>query len=127
MSRRKTLYCSFCGKSQHEVTLLVEAGRVHICDDCVDLCVTIIDERRKNKPAGLHDHDALLAMIRDTDPPGPRPLVEPAELLRLRADSTELARIRAWAKRQGDKMDAEPNPRPPTGDDWNKLHAQVMP
>jgi hypothetical protein len=38
------LYCSFCGKSQHEVKKLIAGPTVFICDECVDLCVDIIDE-----------------------------------------------------------------------------------
>lgn len=37
-SRDKTLYCSFCGKSQHEVKKLIEGPSVYICDECIDLC-----------------------------------------------------------------------------------------
>jgi ClpX C4-type zinc finger/Glyoxalase superfamily protein len=40
----KLLYCSFCGKSQHEVHKLIAGPAVYICDECVDLCVDIVDE-----------------------------------------------------------------------------------
>jgi ATP-dependent Clp protease ATP-binding subunit ClpX len=40
----KLLYCSFCGKSQHEVRKLIAGPSVFICDECVDLCVDIIRE-----------------------------------------------------------------------------------
>ena len=40
----KTLYCSFCGKSQHEVKKLIAGPSVYICDECVDLCEDIIVE-----------------------------------------------------------------------------------
>jgi hypothetical protein len=39
----KTLYCSFCGKSQHEVQKLIAGPEVFICDECVDLCTGIVD------------------------------------------------------------------------------------
>jgi hypothetical protein len=39
------LYCSFCGKSQHEVNKLVAGPAVFICDECVDVCSDIIDEK----------------------------------------------------------------------------------
>jgi ClpX C4-type zinc finger/Glyoxalase superfamily protein len=39
------LYCSFCGKSQHEVRKLVAGPAVYICDECVDLCTDIVDEQ----------------------------------------------------------------------------------
>jgi len=38
----KTLYCSFCGKSQHEVKKLIAGPSVFICDECIDLCNDII-------------------------------------------------------------------------------------
>ena len=39
------LYCSFCGKSQHEVNKLVAGPHVFICDECIDVCGDIIDEQ----------------------------------------------------------------------------------
>ncbi|HWO34521.1 MAG TPA: ClpX C4-type zinc finger protein [Candidatus Acidoferrum sp.] len=39
------LYCSFCGKNQHEVRKLVAGPAVHICDECVDLCTDIVDDQ----------------------------------------------------------------------------------
>ena len=44
-----TYYCSFCGKSQHEVKKLVAGPTVFICDECVDLCVDIIKEENRNE------------------------------------------------------------------------------
>ena len=41
-SSEKTLYCSFCGKSQHEVKKLIAGPSVFICDECIDLCNEII-------------------------------------------------------------------------------------
>lgn len=40
----KTLYCSFCGKSQHEVKKLIAGPSVYICDECVNLCTDIVKE-----------------------------------------------------------------------------------
>ena len=40
----KPLYCSFCGKSQHEVKKLIAGPSVFICDECIDLCTDIIKE-----------------------------------------------------------------------------------
>ena len=40
----KLLYCSFCGKSQHEVRKLIAGPSVFICDECIDLCNDIIRE-----------------------------------------------------------------------------------
>jgi len=46
----KLLYCSFCGKSQHEVKKLIAGPTVFICDECVELCVEIIREETKASP-----------------------------------------------------------------------------
>jgi len=43
-SGEKLLYCSFCGKSQHEVKKLIAGPGVYICDECIDLCNEIIEE-----------------------------------------------------------------------------------
>ncbi len=45
---KNTLYCSFCGKSQHEVRKLIAGPSVFICDECVELCMDIIREENKN-------------------------------------------------------------------------------
>ena len=45
---KNTLYCSFCGKSQHEVRKLIAGPTVFICDECVELCTDIISEEHKN-------------------------------------------------------------------------------
>jgi ATP-dependent Clp protease ATP-binding subunit ClpX len=44
---KNTLYCSFCGKSQHEVRKLIAGPTVFICDECVELCMDIIREEYK--------------------------------------------------------------------------------
>ena len=49
---KSTLYCSFCGKSQHEVRKLIAGPNVFICNECVELCADIIkEEDRKNRKA----------------------------------------------------------------------------
>lgn len=48
---KNTLYCSFCGKSQHEVRKLIAGPTVFICDECVELCMDII--REETKATGL--------------------------------------------------------------------------
>ena len=45
---KNTLYCSFCGKSQHEVRKLIAGPTVFICDECVELCMDIIREEHRN-------------------------------------------------------------------------------
>ena len=49
-STRRELACSFCGRSEHQVTNLVAGPRVFICDDCVDQCSAIIAAERAGKP-----------------------------------------------------------------------------
>ncbi|MBU2711595.1 ATP-dependent Clp protease ATP-binding subunit ClpX [Zooshikella harenae] len=52
----KLLYCSFCGKSQHEVRKLIAGPSVFICDECVDLCNDIIrEEVQENSPDSTSD------------------------------------------------------------------------
>ena len=45
----KLLYCSFCGKSQHEVRKLIAGPSVFICDECVELCNDIIREELEER------------------------------------------------------------------------------
>ena len=52
---KSTLYCSFCGKSQHEVRKLIAGPTVFICDECVELCNDIIREEAKGGIAGKKD------------------------------------------------------------------------
>ncbi len=56
--REKTLYCSFCGKSQHEVKKLIAGPSVFICDECIDLCNDIIrDEVPTDSVDGVKRND----------------------------------------------------------------------
>jgi ATP-dependent Clp protease ATP-binding subunit ClpX len=55
----KLLYCSFCGKSQHEVRKLIAGPSVFICDECVDLCNDIIREEVQDE-SGLKARDSSL-------------------------------------------------------------------
>ena len=55
---KNTLYCSFCGKSQHEVRKLIAGPTVFICDECVELCMDIIRE----------DHKSAISKSRDGVP-----------------------------------------------------------
>ena len=47
----KLLYCSFCGKSQHEVKKLIAGPSVFVCDECVELCNDIISEELQEQAA----------------------------------------------------------------------------
>ncbi|NND21364.1 MAG: ATP-dependent Clp protease ATP-binding subunit ClpX [Silicimonas sp.] len=62
---KNTLYCSFCGKSQHEVRKLIAGPTVFICDECVELCMDII--REETKTSGLKSADGV---------PSPREICE---------------------------------------------------
>ncbi len=59
---KSTLYCSFCGKSQHEVRKLIAGPTVFICDECVELCNDIIREETKAGIAGRKDGDVPTPM-----------------------------------------------------------------
>ncbi len=50
-NNKNTLFCSFCGKSQHEVRKLIAGPTVFICDECVELCMDIIREENKDLPS----------------------------------------------------------------------------
>lgn len=52
---KNTLYCSFCGKSQHEVRKLIAGPNVFICNECVELCSDIIQEEDKTQLVGSGD------------------------------------------------------------------------
>jgi ATP-dependent Clp protease ATP-binding subunit ClpX len=68
-SSEKLLYCSFCGKSQHEVRKLIAGPSVFICDECIELCNDIIrDETQAEQPAsgagaGLPTPAEILAIL----------------------------------------------------------------
>ena len=54
-NNKNILYCSFCGKSQHEVRKLIAGPTVFICDECVELCMDIIKEESKDTFVKHHD------------------------------------------------------------------------
>ena len=63
----KLMYCSFCGKSQHEVRKLIAGPSVFICDECVDLCNDIIREEFQDKsPESSNEKLPTPAEIKDT-------------------------------------------------------------
>jgi ATP-dependent Clp protease ATP-binding subunit ClpX len=67
----KLLYCSFCGKSQHEVRKLIAGPSVFICDECIELCNDIIrEETQGDRPQGRQVRPAGAA----GDPRHPRPV-----------------------------------------------------
>ena len=58
-NKKNILYCSFCGKSQHEVRKLIAGPTVFICDECVELCMDIIKE--ENKDSFVKDQEGVPA------------------------------------------------------------------
>ena len=56
-NNKNILYCSFCGKSQHEVKKLIAGPTVFICDECVELCMDIIKE--ENKDTFVKNHEGV--------------------------------------------------------------------
>ena len=66
---KNTLYCSFCGKSQHEVRKLIAGPTVFICDECVELCMDIIREEHKSSLVktkdGVPSPADILAVLND--------------------------------------------------------------
>jgi len=66
---KNTLYCSFCGKSQHEVRKLIAGPTVFICDECVELCMDIIREENKSSVTktgeGVPSPQEILAVLDD--------------------------------------------------------------
>ena len=69
----KTLYCSFCGKSQHDVQKLIAGPSVYICDECVELCVDIVRDGilwkvlsflRSREESGSEGFEPLLEHVR---------------------------------------------------------------
>ena len=66
-SSEKLLYCSFCGKSQHEVKKLIAGPSVFICDECIDLCNDIIRDESSTDAPGVSKSDL------PTPPHSPRP------------------------------------------------------
>jgi hypothetical protein len=66
-----TLYCSFCGKSQHDVRKLIAGPTVFICDECVDLCDEIIENEEllnlfeADDERGNHSYPAAFAYMRE--------------------------------------------------------------
>jgi len=63
---KNTLYCSFCGKSQHEVRKLIAGPTVFICDECVELCMEIIREENKTNLAKTKEGVPTPQDIHDT-------------------------------------------------------------
>ena len=61
----RVLYCSFCGKSEHEVRKLIAGPSVFICDECVELCNDIIREELQAKPVnqGLPKPQEIKAVL----------------------------------------------------------------
>ena len=59
-----TCYCSFCGKSQHEVPKLIAGPAVFICDECVNLCSEIVEEKRDNPDPATRTREIRLEELK---------------------------------------------------------------
>jgi ATP-dependent protease Clp ATPase subunit len=57
-----TFYCSFCGKSQHEVRRLIAGPTEFICDECVELCMDIVKEDIRKR---MSDRDGVKVLVRE--------------------------------------------------------------
>ncbi|MFM8589698.1 MAG: ClpX C4-type zinc finger protein, partial [Limnohabitans sp.] len=55
----KNLFCSFCGKSQHEVKKLIAGPSVFICDECIELCNDIIRDELPSQASAAASRDGL--------------------------------------------------------------------
>ena len=80
---KSTLYCSFCGKSQHEVRKLIAGPTVFICDECVELCMDII--REENKSSLVKSRDGV---------PTPKEIREGSRRLRHRPGARQESALR---------------------------------
>lgn len=69
-SKEKLLYCSFCGKSQHEVTKLIAGPQVFICNECIELCNDILKE----------EGNAQIGAVAETQTPDGKRLPLPTEI-----------------------------------------------
>ena len=69
MARPTTLFCSFCRRSEHDVSRLLAGPGVHICDRCVEACNRILDEHGDGPVADLSrvPDDDLLRTLRETE------------------------------------------------------------
>ncbi len=65
----KTYFCSFCGKNNHEIDQLIAGPSVFICDECVELCMSIVLEKRtKTRPhPSLEVETGMNALRRDIE------------------------------------------------------------
>jgi hypothetical protein len=72
---RNTLYCAFCGKSQHDVRKLIAGPTAFICDECVDICTTVVEPdedlelfrlMKASEESGATAYPALLELARGT-------------------------------------------------------------
>jgi ATP-dependent protease Clp ATPase subunit len=87
MLRDRTLHCSFCGKSQHDVARLVAGPKVYICDECVVCCIEILSDQAEWCDGQIANLKRLRAQARPAPPkpdqPLARPLPKPGWLARL--------------------------------------------
>jgi len=92
---QKTLYCSFCGKSQHSVAQLIAGPSVFICNECIDLCVDIVAAETGQKRNGSLSGEKKSAAGTKSQEPGPLPTLAIADV-----QSMSTARLLQWLKFQ---------------------------
>jgi hypothetical protein len=96
--KNDTLYCSFCGKNQHEVQKLIAGPTVFICDECVDLCKHIIEEERGTPK------EPVAALLAETDVP-PSRLPDYVARLKLAIEDEQRGRAEAVAEAKSAALD----------------------
>ena len=122
----KVLYCSFCGKSQHEVKKLIAGPSVFICDECIDLCTDIIQEEIAKLPKEEGD-DSL---------PTPHQIRENLDQYVIGQDHAKKTlavavynhykRLQYLPKPKKDKLDKDRKPLEGSGKKESKLPAKAM-
>ena len=76
-----TMHCSFCGKSQHAVAKLIAGPKVYICDECVEVCITILASDkswREKQLAEIGRLHAGAALPEAPPPPAERCSIRPS-------------------------------------------------
>ena len=121
----KLLYCSFCGKSQHEVVKLIAGPSVFICNDCVELCNGIIfDEDQQENPPKRHSDPTSCSFCNKSDDEVEEILTGPS--VSICNECVEISnRIIAERKKRDVTSEApntaEPELKSKTEPDWNHV------
>jgi hypothetical protein len=68
MRKQREMFCSFCGKSQHDVKKLIAGPKVFICDECVEICIETLGYDREWCDREIANLKRLRQQARDVDP-----------------------------------------------------------